>query len=243
MTAEAAQEWALSEAQRAETVARMAKNIGSLAFFRGAPIADDVAAAAAAAVEKKAYTVARVEARTTTGVRWVLAGAEVGAGGAGGCCCRLNPAGHKRPPAAAARRASALRRSASRRPHHETLKAYIRKLSALALEVVQSGGALEAAGGAPTAQGEVRRARWRRPFGAVPLRAQAGAVPPRRDAPSINHASVSIIGCVPCAGAGPVWRLARLSDQGERRGAAGAPAGPRSQVHKGRSTVAACGGG
>lgn len=104
MTVEAAQEWALSDAQRAETVARMAKNIGSLAFFRGAPIADDVAAAAAAAVEKKAYTVARVEARTTTGVRWVLGwrgrrcggadgcrlpGAELsGAGRAACCCCR-----------------------------------------------------------------------------------------------------------------------------------------------------------
>ena len=44
--------------------------------------------------------------------------------------------------------------AACHRPHHETLKAYIRKLSALALEVVQSGGALEAAGGAK-AQGEV----------------------------------------------------------------------------------------
>lgn len=64
-----AEEWALSEAQRQETVDRMAKNISAMAFFRGAPIADDVVAAAAAAVEKKAYTVARVEARTTTGVR------------------------------------------------------------------------------------------------------------------------------------------------------------------------------
>lgn len=63
------EDWALSEAQRQETVARMANNIGSLAFFRGSPIPDDIAAAAAAAVEKKAYTVARVEARTTTGVR------------------------------------------------------------------------------------------------------------------------------------------------------------------------------
>ncbi len=64
-----AEEWALTEAQRQETVDRMAKNISAMAFFRGAPIPDDVVSAAAAAVEKKAYTVARVEARTTTGVR------------------------------------------------------------------------------------------------------------------------------------------------------------------------------
>lgn len=47
----------------------MANNISALAFFRGTPIPDDAVQAAAAAVEKKAYTVARVEARTTTGVR------------------------------------------------------------------------------------------------------------------------------------------------------------------------------
>lgn len=104
MTVEA--EWALSDSQRQETVRRLAQNVSAMAFFRGAPIADDAVAAAAAAIEKKAYTVARVEARTTTGVR----------------------------------------------PHHETLKAYIRKLSTLALEVVQSGGVLE--GGAAKAQGE-----------------------------------------------------------------------------------------
>mgnify|MGYP001810377878 CR=1 FL=1 len=63
------EEWQLSEAQRAETVGRVANNVSALAFFRGKPIADDVVGAAAAAIEKKAYTVARVEARTTTGVR------------------------------------------------------------------------------------------------------------------------------------------------------------------------------
>ena len=41
-----------------------------------------------------------------------------------------------------------------RRPHHETLKAYARKLSALALELVENGGTLEGAGA--KAQGEVR---------------------------------------------------------------------------------------
>lgn len=103
------EEWSLSDSQRQETVSRMANNISALAFFRGTPIPDDAVQAAAAAVEKKAYTVARVEARTTTGVR----------------------------------------------PHHETLKAYIRKLSALALEVVASGGAGlagSAAEGAPAGQ-------------------------------------------------------------------------------------------
>lgn len=67
MTVEA--EWALSDSQRQETVRRLAQNVSAMAFFRGAPIADDAVAAAAAAIEKKAYTVARVEARTTTGVR------------------------------------------------------------------------------------------------------------------------------------------------------------------------------
>ena len=44
------------------------------------------------------------------------------------------------------------------RPHHETLKAYVRKLSALALEVVQLGGTPEqaaAAAGGGKAGGEV----------------------------------------------------------------------------------------
>lgn len=62
-------EWALSDSQRQETVRRLAQNVSAMAFFRVAPIADDAVAAAAAAIEKKAYTVARVEARTTTGVR------------------------------------------------------------------------------------------------------------------------------------------------------------------------------
>ena len=63
------EEWALFDAQRQETVTRVANNISAMAFFSGSPIPDDVVQAAAAAVEKKAYTVARVEARTTTGVR------------------------------------------------------------------------------------------------------------------------------------------------------------------------------
>ena len=60
----AAAEWALSPEQRADTVDRVAKNISAMAFFRGQPIPDGDVQAAAEAVEKKAYTVARVEART-----------------------------------------------------------------------------------------------------------------------------------------------------------------------------------
>ena len=68
------EDWSLSDGQRQETVGRVANNISAMAFFAGSPIADDVVQAAAAAIEKKAYTVARVEARTTTGVRCARAG-------------------------------------------------------------------------------------------------------------------------------------------------------------------------
>jgi Ran GTPase-activating protein (RanGAP) involved in mRNA processing and transport len=87
-------EWSLSDAQRTDTIARVRANMSSLAFFRGQPLSPDTVNTAAIAAEKKAYTVAKVEARTTTGVR----------------------------------------------PHSETLKAYVRKLSALVIEVVNSGG-------------------------------------------------------------------------------------------------------
>jgi hypothetical protein len=78
------EDWALSDGQRQETVGRAANNISAMAFFAGSPIADDVVQAAAAAIEKKAYTVARVEARTTTGVRCArqAAAAARAAGGA-----------------------------------------------------------------------------------------------------------------------------------------------------------------
>ena len=63
------EDWSLPDGQRQETVSRVANNMSAMAFFAGAPIADDLVQAAAAAVEKRAYTVARVEACTTTGVR------------------------------------------------------------------------------------------------------------------------------------------------------------------------------
>jgi hypothetical protein len=63
------EDWSLSDEQRAETVKRLAQSIASLAFSAGASVSDDIASDAAATAEKKSYTVARVEARTTTGVR------------------------------------------------------------------------------------------------------------------------------------------------------------------------------
>ena len=63
------QDWSLSEEQRAETVRRVAENMMSLAFTRGIDISDARAQELAATLEKKAYNVARVESRTTTGAR------------------------------------------------------------------------------------------------------------------------------------------------------------------------------
>ena len=62
-------DWILTDAQRAETVARIRANMSTIAFFRSAPLPAEVVEAATTAIERKAYTVARVEARTTTGMR------------------------------------------------------------------------------------------------------------------------------------------------------------------------------
>lgn len=48
---------------------RIAKNISSIAFFKGLDISDADAKVAAVAAERKAYTAAQVAARTTTGNR------------------------------------------------------------------------------------------------------------------------------------------------------------------------------
>ena len=61
--------WSLKDDQRAETVRRVAENMASLAFTRGVEMNDSSAQELAVTVEKKAYNVARVESRTTTGVR------------------------------------------------------------------------------------------------------------------------------------------------------------------------------
>ncbi|KAK9827462.1 hypothetical protein WJX74_003728 [Apatococcus lobatus] len=63
------QEWSLSDAQRVETVKRIATSITNLSFSQGHSVAETVAADAAATVEKKAYTVAKFESKTTTGYR------------------------------------------------------------------------------------------------------------------------------------------------------------------------------
>lgn len=70
MTAEQQQApWALSAEEREATVQRIAKNISSIAFFKGLDISDADAKVAAVAAERKAYTAAQVAARTTTGNR------------------------------------------------------------------------------------------------------------------------------------------------------------------------------
>eukprot|EP00889_Picochlorum_renovo_P003979 jgi/Picre1/31009/NNA_006367.t1 len=85
------EEWQLSAEQRADTIARIKASMATMYFFQnGNDAQNQDLGAMAAMIEKKAYTVAQVEAKTTTGVR----------------------------------------------PHHETLKAYVRKLSSLVLEAV-----------------------------------------------------------------------------------------------------------
>ncbi len=69
MTVLADAEWSLTDEQRQETVHRVQTNISSIAFFRNAAIPEDIAEQAAIWCEKKAYTVAKVEARVTTGFR------------------------------------------------------------------------------------------------------------------------------------------------------------------------------
>lgn len=91
------EEWSLTDEQRQETIQRMQANISAMAFFRNTPIAGEAVAAAAVAIEKKAYTVARVEARTTTGVRphhetlKVLLAGQWGRAALHGGCVRAQP--------------------------------------------------------------------------------------------------------------------------------------------------------
>ena len=62
-------DWSLSSDQRKSTVSRVAANIATIAFSHGQQLSDSDAERAAENAERKAYTVARVEAKTTTGVR------------------------------------------------------------------------------------------------------------------------------------------------------------------------------
>ena len=61
--------WELSIDQRKNTVTRVAANIASLSFSRGRQISDADAHRAAENAEGRAYTVAQVQAQTTTGYR------------------------------------------------------------------------------------------------------------------------------------------------------------------------------
>ena len=61
--------WSLDAACREETISRLTANIASLAFAKGVSIALEDARSAAVTAEKRAYTVAGVESRTTTGYR------------------------------------------------------------------------------------------------------------------------------------------------------------------------------
>ncbi|KAG2441186.1 hypothetical protein HYH02_010030 [Chlamydomonas schloesseri] len=63
------QTWSLTPAQREDVVSRLVSNICALAHVQGLELSAEVAAVAAAAIEKKAYTAAEVAARTTTGNR------------------------------------------------------------------------------------------------------------------------------------------------------------------------------
>jgi hypothetical protein len=61
--------WSLDQAQRDETVKRVAANIFTMAFTKGLPISDEDAEKAAVAFELRAYTAAQVASTTTTGDR------------------------------------------------------------------------------------------------------------------------------------------------------------------------------
>jgi WPP domain len=64
-----AEAWNLSAEERSAIVDRAASGISNMSFFSDRAVDDDVAAETAKAIERKAYTRALVESRTTTGVR------------------------------------------------------------------------------------------------------------------------------------------------------------------------------
>lgn len=61
--------WGRSNAQRHDTIKRMAANFAAIVFSNGGQINDAEALQVATGIERKAYTVASVEAKTTTGQR------------------------------------------------------------------------------------------------------------------------------------------------------------------------------
>ena len=124
------EDWSLTEAQRADTIARIRANVSAMAFFRAAPLAPELVETVATAVEKKAYTVARVEARTTTGMRPHHETLKA--------CSRTQT--HKRHEVAPS---LITRPHPYPHPHRNIVQAYVRKLSELVLEVVVSGGQVD----------------------------------------------------------------------------------------------------
>lgn len=62
-------DWSLPDEERSEAVNRLASNIASLAFSAGVTITDGEATKLAEKAEQKAYIVAGVESRTSTGLR------------------------------------------------------------------------------------------------------------------------------------------------------------------------------
>lgn len=67
--ASTAEDWSLDQPTRDATVSRLSANLVSMAFARGAALDAADALDRAKSAERRAYTTAQVESRTTTGVR------------------------------------------------------------------------------------------------------------------------------------------------------------------------------
>ena len=64
------EDWSLSDDQRADTVSRIKESMATMTFFSShSDLNQCQLDAIATTIEKKAYTVAKVEAKTTTGTR------------------------------------------------------------------------------------------------------------------------------------------------------------------------------
>jgi Ran GTPase-activating protein 1 len=67
--ASSADDWSLDQPTREATVSRLSANLVSMAFARSAALDIAEALEKARSAERRAYTTAQVESRTTTGVR------------------------------------------------------------------------------------------------------------------------------------------------------------------------------
>ncbi len=61
--------WQLGRDERNETVRRVAENLFSLAYSRKKAVSDKDAREIAQQIEERAYNTARIESKTTTGLR------------------------------------------------------------------------------------------------------------------------------------------------------------------------------